>query len=309
MLLDKLLSNLSVHVDPFAICTLSEGWRVRLPGPPGLLLHFVLEGRGVLYGPRDDAHRIGPLFVGVVPTGAKHALEASGNIHDELRIDTPPSGEQVCQIVAGSSEEADLVVACGIVRVRYGPSLDLFDHLHDVLHVDLSAVPDAFSAFRGILAEQSRALAGSKAMTAALMTQCLVHLFRHLPREGEDALSWVVALQDERMGRVIDSILDDPGADHTVQSMADTAAMSRSAFAEHFAASFGRSPMSFVNHVRMQRAAEMLVVGSTSIDEIAIHVGYTSRSHFSHAFKTHSGLPPHAFRARNLAAPVPQHGS
>ena len=301
MLLDKLLSNLSVHVDPFALCTVSDGWRVHLPGPPGLLFHFVLEGNGTLYGPRSDAHPIAPLYLAVVPTGAKHALETGRDIRDELRIDAPPSGEQVCQIVAGSSDRTDLVVGCGIVKVRYGPSLDLFDHLHDVLAVDLSSVPEALTAFQGILAEQSRAIAGSAAMTAALMTQCLVHLFRRLPSQGEDALPWLVALQDDRLGRVIDSILNNPGADHTVDSLAETAAMSRSAFAGHFVASFGRSPMSFVNHVRMQRAAQMLAVENKSTDEIARTVGYASRSHFSRAFKDHSGLSPNNFRAQNSA--------
>ncbi len=301
MLLNKLLSNLSVHVKPFAICTLSEGWRLQLPGPPGLLFHFILEGDGVLYGPRNDAHPISPMHLSAVPAGAIHALETSGEIRDELRIDAPPPGEQVCEIVAGSSDRPKLVVGCGIVNVRYGPSLDLFDHLHDVLAVDLSSIPEALVAFQGIFAEQARAIAGSDAMTAALMTQCLVHFFRRLPSQGEDALPWLMALQDERLGRVIDTILEDPGADYTVDSLAETAAMSRSAFAEHFANSFGRSPMSFVNHVRMQRASELLAVDNLSIDEIARNVGYSSRSHFSRAFKDHSGLPPNTFRADSLA--------
>jgi len=255
MLLNKLLSNLSVHVRPFAICTLSEGWRLHLPGPPGVLLHFVLEGNGVLYGPHGDAHPIAPMHLSVVPIGAKHILEAGGNIHSELRVESPPAGEQVCEIVAGSKDQAHLVVSCGIVSIRYGTSLNLFDHLNEVLAVDLSRISHASSAFEGIMAEQSQAIAGSDAMTAALMTQCLVYFFRSLPNRDEDALPWLIALQDERLGRVIDMIFDDPGAKHTVESLADTAAMSRSAFAEHFLRSFGRSPMSFVNHVRMQRAA------------------------------------------------------
>jgi AraC-like DNA-binding protein len=299
MLLNKLLSNLSVHVEPFALCTMSKGWRLCLPGPPGLLFHFVLEGTGVLYGPRKDVHPIHPLHLAVVPAGAKHVLESSGDIREELRIDAPPSGEQVCHIVAGSTDEPDLVVGCGIVNVRYGPSLDLFDNLHDVLAVDMSSVPEALTAFKGILAEQSQAIAGSEAMTAALMTQCLVHLFRRLPSEDEVALPWLTALQDERLARVIDMILDDPGADYSVESLADTAAMSRSAFAEHFAKCFNRSPMSFVNHVRMQRAAEYLAVGKLSIDEVAKTVGYASRSHFSRAFKDHSGLSPAVFRVES----------
>lgn len=236
----------------------------------------------------------------VVPSGTKHILESSGDIRDELRIEVPPSGEQVCEFIAGSSEQTDLVLGCGIVSVRYGPSLDIFDHLHEVLAVDLSSAPESLPAFQGILAEQSNAIAGSDAMTGALMTQCLVHLFRCLPSRGENALPWLVALQDERLGRVVDMILDAPGADYTVESMAETAAMSRSAFAEHFAESFGRSPMSFVNHVRMQRAAQLLRVDNLSIDEISRTVGYSSRSHFSRAFRDHSGLPPKDFRAENF---------
>jgi AraC-like DNA-binding protein len=301
MLLDKLLSNLSVHVKPFAICTMSEGWRLHLPGPPGLLFHFVLEGNGMLYGPRSDSHRIHPLHLAVVPAGAKHVLESGGEIHDELRIDAPPPGDMVCEIVAGSADNPDLVVGCGIVHVRYGPSLDLFDHLKDVLAVDLSSVPEALTVFQGILAEQSRAIAGSDAMTAALMTQCLVHLFRRLPSQDEEALPWLIALQDERLARVVDMVLDDPGSDYTVETLADTAVMSRSAFTEYFSKSFGRSPMSFVNHVRMQRAAEFLSVDNMSVDAVAKTVGYSSRSHFSRAFRDHSGLSPLQFRVEYQA--------
>jgi transcriptional regulator GlxA family with amidase domain len=228
MLLDRLLSNLSVYVKPFALCTLDEGWRLHLPGPTGLLFHFVLQGEGVLYGPNGDEH---PIFPG-----------------------------------------------------------------------HLAGVPGAFDVFQGILAEQSKPDAGSSAMTAALMTQCLVHFFRSLQSDGEDALPWLTALEDDRLGRVVDMILDNPGADYTVESLAETAAMSRSAFAEHFAESFGRSPMSFVNHVRMQRAAQMLAIENMSIDEIARSVGFSSRSHFSRAFKDHLGLPPKTFRDESLAA-------
>jgi AraC-like DNA-binding protein len=114
-------------------------------------------------------------------------------------------------------------------------------------------------------------------------------------------LPWLTALRDERLGRVVDRVLETPGADHTVDSLAEIAVMSRSSFAAHFAESFGRSPMSFVNDVRMHRAARLLAVENLSIDQVARNVGYSSRSHFSRAFKAHSGVPPKNFRAENLA--------
>jgi AraC-like DNA-binding protein len=300
MLLDKLLSNLSVHVRPFAICSLTNGWRLHLPGPTGLLLHFVLEGEGTLYGPKGDAHRLSPMHLAVVPSGAKHIMETTGELTEELRIDSPPPSGQVYDIVAGSKDRADLVIGCGLIDVRYGSSMDLFSHLTEILSVDLSSAPQALTAFRGIMDEQSQAIAGHDAMTAALMTQCLVHFFRRLPSEDEAAVPWITALQDLRLGRVVDAVLDSPGADHTIDSMAEVAVMSRSAFSSMFERSFGKTPMSFVSHIRMQAAAQMLEVDSASVDEIANSVGYASRSHFSRTFKEHMGLPPKEFRAEKL---------
>ena len=72
--------------------------------------------------------------------------------------------------------------------------------------------------------------------------------------------------------------------------------MSRSAFAKAFHDAFDRSPMNFVNHVRMQTAAQLLESSHMAIEQIAIRVGYFSRTHFSQVFKKHTGLPPAEFR-------------
>ena len=294
MQFDKLLSNLHIQVEPFALCLVSGGWRLRLPGPPGVLLHFVVKGSGAVLGPEDDRHPLTPSCLSVVPLGAVHALESSGNVQSELRIDAPPKGQSICRLVAGSPEDPSLIVACGLLVVRYGETLGLFDRLREVLVVDLSDTPEVSTTFQGILAEQSHPDTGSAAMTASLMTQCLVHLFRHLARQGP--LPWLMALEDQRLGKAIDRILEDPGANHTVESLAEVAGMSRSAFAERFSDAFGRPPMSLAHHVRMQRAAHLLRQRELSIEEVADRMGFSSRSHFSHAFKKHSGVSPAKFR-------------
>ena len=133
------------------------------------------------------------------------------------------------------------------------------------------------------------------------MTQCLVHFFRRLPSGSENAMPWLMSLQDSRISHVIEMIIDEPGNYYTVESMAEAAAMSRSAFTAHFTKSFGRSPMNFVNHVRMQHAAHLLSKGELSIDQIGRSVGYSSRSHFSRSFKDHSGQSPKLFRSEIVA--------
>ncbi len=298
MVLDKLLSNLDVQVEYFALCMLSEGWRIRLPGPPGVMIHFVLKGKGAVSGPDGDARPVGPYWLAVVPSGAKHELRSHGELQHELQISAPPEGDAIPQLVAGSPDNVDLLIACGKMRVLYGESLGLFDHLREVLIVDMSESPQALAAFEGILAEQSRPGPGREAMVGSLMFQCLVHLLRRLCSDTDCPLPWLTALEDPRLARAIDRIFDDPGSDHTVESLAEAAAMSRSAFAERFAAAFRRPPMSLVHHVRMQRATHLLRQGALSINDVAGRLGFSSRSHFSRAFKVHTGIAPAEYRAR-----------
>ena len=92
--------------------------------------------------------------------------------------------------------------------------------------------------------------------------------------------------------------MEDPFAAHTVESLAESANMSRSAFAKPFHDAFSRSPMNLVNHVRLERAARMLTSSPISVERIGKRCGFSSRSHFSHAFKKHTGLSPAEFRGR-----------
>ncbi|NOR20645.1 MAG: hypothetical protein GQ538_11225, partial [Xanthomonadales bacterium] len=47
-ILERYMSNLSVEVEPFAVCMLDRGWRLSLPGPPCAMLHFIVRGDGWL---------------------------------------------------------------------------------------------------------------------------------------------------------------------------------------------------------------------------------------------------------------------
>ena len=191
-----------------------------------------------------------------------------------------------------------MIVACGLVRVRYGAALGLFDNLGDILVEDLSDIPQVRSAFREILAEQSDAGPGSETMKGALMSQCIVHLLRRLCRGDTCSLPWLAALEDARLARSLDRVLKNPADPHTVESLAEEASMSRSAFAEAFAAAFGKPPMTLVRQLRMEHAWRLLEQGDgLPLEAVARRVGFSSRSHFSRAFKRHSGVSPVTRRA------------
>ena len=79
--------------------------------------------------------------------------------------------------------------------------------------------------------------------------------------------------------------------------------MSRSSFAEHFKATFGRGPMELVKETRLRQAARLLLTTDSSVKRIAHQVGYTSRSYFTRAFTAAYGASPADYRRGNSAEP------
>jgi transcriptional regulator GlxA family with amidase domain len=73
------------------------------------------------------------------------------------------------------------------------------------------------------------------------------------------------------------------------------------AFAEAGETSF----RSYLQRVRMERAAELLREGSSPVNQVASAVGYRQPAQFAKAFRRHHGAPPSSFRGvavRPLAA-------
>lgn len=295
MLLDKLLSSLDIHVEPFSRCEVRPRQRLALPGPERAMLHFVLMGSGFVLSATGTVQPLRPCTLAVVPKGVRHSLESSGEAITECLADTAESIPNAPVISTASTAPPEMIAACGLVKVRVGTAIGLFDELKDVLVADLSDIPQVQSAFKGILAEQLDAGPGSEAMKAALMSQCLVHLFRRLCGSDTCSLPWLAALEDERLARALDRILQSPADPHTVESLADTASMSRSVFAQTFASAFGLPPMSMVRRIRLERARRLLEQDDgLPISTVALRVGFSSRSHFSRLFKSHFGVSPGA---------------
>ena len=134
-------------------------------------------------------------------------------------------------------------------------------------------------------------------MISALMNQCLVTIFRRLEQQSTGELPWVASLKDARLAPAIDSVLANPGAPHTLESLARVAGMSRSSFASHFHHGTGTTAMDFVREVRIREGARLLRSTDLSLDSVAHRVGFASRSHFSRTFRAYFEKSPSEFRA------------
>ena len=111
------------------------------------------------------------------------------------------------------------------------------------------------------------------------------------------AKTWVTTLGKPALERALTAMLDTPEAPHTLQSLAETAGMSRAAFAEQFKQSFDRTAMDFLKEIRLRRGAQLLTGTDLPVKLIAARIGFDSRSYFSRAFKAFAGKDPATYRA------------
>jgi len=296
MLLETLFENLALKVEPFATCRLAEGWRLLLPCRDWVTLHYTLCGSGGLKLGSGETLPLSPNSLALMPPNLTHAVQC-GNVDHEVGVDgqgdpTAP----LCEFVAGPLGEVTLTIACGRIQVTYAGVMGLFDHLKQAIVLDFGNSPQMELVFRSLIDEYRKSGPGCAAMMTALMNQCLIEVLRRASQRADGALPWLSALDDPRLARVVQTVLDHPQQHHTLESLADVAHMSRSTFARHFERNFGRTPMDYLRDTRLRRGAQLLRTGTLSVEGIADRVGFASRSHFSHAFQQQFGCSPSEFR-------------
>ena len=69
-----------------------------------------------------------------------------------------------------------------------------------------------------------------------------------------------------------------------------------------FIAVFGMPPTKYIQQYRVEKAKELLVTSSRSVEEIAVAVGFANSSYFCKVFKSVTGLTPSDFaeKARRI---------
>ena len=310
-MLDRLLDTLDITLNAFALCEIQHGYQLRFDPMDTVVVHYVLAGSGILRMGSGGEATLQPDRMVVVPPGHTQWLGTDNRTRPVIEVLSDErcarlSADGLVRFTAGAAgNEVEggswpkLVVVCGAITANYGGGFGLFDTLLLPLAADAAEVPGLHGAFSLLFTELSCPGVGTRALAEALMTQCLILLLRReLARSGGSQL--FVALHDARLARAVTSVLEHPAAPYTVASLAAMAGMSRTSFAVHFQATYGETPLDFVQRVRLRHAATLLRTTALPVKVIAAAVGYASRSHFSRAFHTAYGIEPRGYRQVKL---------
>ena len=301
---DALLEAVSVEIEAFAICEISEGVRLIIPPVEMIEVHYVLEG--TLHHTVDEKTSLeappGTMLV-VPPERLQHLATSSDGGREQDCYDVCiPVREGMLVVDATEGKEPTVRVACGAVMPNPLGSFGPLKSLTRPVVEDLSDYPVVAAAFAALLEEVKAPKEGTRAMMSALMKSCLVVLLRRHIERSRLAGDAPAVFHDPRLSRAITSVLNLPAASHSLASLAKEAGMSRSAFAREFKAAINMTPMEFVAHVRLDLAHRFLETTGMGIEGIATAVGFSSRSHFSHLFREHFGMDPSSFRREGAGA-------
>ena len=296
--LEGLLTSLDVRVHAFALCKVAPGYRLVVPASETVLIHYVLEGEGVVAcaGSPPAPFVAGSLVL--APPGREKSIAISAGPGIDVNV------AECCNLLAeglmtfqAGEGDGQLVAACGTLTATYAGGYGLFDHLTEPLVARADGDSVLRAAFDLMLAEVRAPGFGTRAMTEACMKQCLLLLLRdRVKRSQSEVDPLLVGLRDPRLLRVVSAVVSEPATQHTLENLAAVAGMSRSVFVKRFSEAFRQTPFEFVLKVRLRHAAHLLSVTPLPVKVIARSAGFSSRSHFSRAFSTAYGCDPTSWR-------------
>ena len=158
-----------------------------------------------------------------------------------------------------------------------------------------SAAPSALLQL--IIAEAEQDGPGAMMLMDKLSDALFMYALRQCLATGSVEKGLLSALSDPTIGPALLAMHQEPEHPWTVAGLAETAHLSRAAFARRFVQSVGTSPMEYVTSLRLQQAMSALSERGCSVAEAAEIAGYATEAAFSRAFKRIHGVSPGASRS------------
>ncbi|MEV0208526.1 AraC family transcriptional regulator [Streptomyces sp. NPDC050788] len=289
-------------------CLLGGSTRMDVAGRPPLQaqFHVLLGGRCQLQVGRVLLEmRPGDLVL--IPSGSPHRVITPGA--GPLRTTDETAGDSFITMHSADGGPAVIDLFCGHYSFDPGAGAVLFRSLPDPVHVSFGDSRETDEVLRMLSAlmrgEARREGTGSAAILSALSTVLLAMVLRTTPNPSTAEALWTAA-SHPRVVAAIESVLDDPGADWSIERLARSAGMSRATFLRHFSQETGMNVGAFVTRARVMAAADLLGTSDATVATVAARVGYHSESAFSRAFRSEVGMTPARYRRdhRHRAQPA-----
>jgi AraC-like DNA-binding protein len=187
-------------------------------------------------------------------------------------------------------------MACADIAFSAGADNPLTQALPPVLVLPLTELPGAAAVLDLLFNEAFATRCGRQQVVDRLFEVIVVLLLRRLIDSGRVADGTLAGLGHPQLARALVAMFEAPGHPWTLASLAARAGMSRSRFADVFAATVGATPAAYLARHRIAVAQDLLRRG-LGLEAIADEVGYGSAAALSRAFSANCGMSPRQWKA------------
>lgn len=288
-------------------------WGLLMPAMKGsLMFHFVTSGRCHLEVDSMKTPRVlQPGDLALVPHGEGHRMTSVPGASAAKLFDLPREMvSERYEILRHGGGGAATNMICGAVRFDHPAASHLVKLLPKLICIESSSSTHMDwinSTLRFMAAEASALRPGGEAVITRLADILVIQTLRAwIERDPAGQTGWLGALQNKQIGRALTLIHRDPTRAWTLASLAEEAAMSRSAFAARFTELVGEPAMHYVARWKMHLALTWLKADNSPLSDFASRLGYESEAAFSRAFKRFIGVSPGSVR-RERQSKVARH--
>lgn len=285
--LNQLLSILKIEANVFHNGQYCGAWAVDLSGQQKMVFHVVT--RGSCYSKTAD--QVVKLETGdavFFPSDMKHSITNDGSVDIEPNVQTSAP-------MTMSIEQPATGLVCGD-----------FGHNHPVFQRLLKQLPNiivvrnnddtASGRILQLMLGESQSSQQDSSVLLSRLADCLFYL---LIRDHLDVDTGVfAAFAHPKLGAAMELIHGDADAKLSLDALASSCAMSRSAFSNLFKEIVGQSPAEYSTQWRMSLAYRWLLDDGLSTLDVALRVGYESESSFAKAFTRVMGAGPGQVRTQ-----------
>ena len=299
--LSDIMASIHLGGGVYFRCEMSAPWGMAIPATTVAEFHVIVRGNCWLR--LEDPKELIALQGGDVvafPHGGAHGL-----------VDAPDREERpASEILEGQSVEHFGPVTHGGGGQPASILCGYFEFDRDSLHPLVAALPPLIhlrgtgisefawlqTALNFMIHETLAAKPGAEAVVSRLAGVLFVQMVRAYVVQSKSPPGMLAAIADRQIGAALALLHQDPAKAWTLDTLARTAGMSRSALAARFHQLVGDTPMQYLTMWRMQLARKLLVESGLGTAAIAERVGYLSEAAFGKAFKRAVGTGPGAYR-------------
>ena len=132
---------------------------------------------------------------------------------------------------------------------------------------------------------------------------CISKLFTVILQTGNYSLNEEEAMNTshriDQVKSVLEYIEGHYTAPITLEILAGVAGMNPKYFCRFFRSITHQTPLDYVNHYRIEQAAQKLLTTNLSVTDISLECGFNDSSYFVKVFRKYRGLTPNQYRKNN----------